>query len=70
MTVEMKNEVMATIDGFNSVLSELAARSNATFLTLPDMPSPHTIDGVHLNSDGYLVWDRAITQGVAMTCGR
>jgi lysophospholipase L1-like esterase len=70
MTVEMKNEVMATIEGFNSVLPRLAAQANATFLTLPEMPSPHTIDGVHLNSAGYQVWDKAITQGVAMTCGQ
>jgi lysophospholipase L1-like esterase len=70
MTAEMKNEVMATIEGFNSVLPRLAAQANATFLTLPEMPSPHTIDGVHLNADGYRVWDKAITQGVAMTCGQ
>jgi lysophospholipase L1-like esterase len=70
MTAEMKNEVMATIEGFNSVLPRLAAQANATFLTLPEMPSPHTIDGVHLNADGYRVWDMAITQGVATTCGQ
>jgi lysophospholipase L1-like esterase len=70
LTAEMKNEVMATIEGFNSVLPRLAAQANATFLPLPEMPSPHTIDGVHLNADGYRVWDKAITQGVAMTCGQ
>ena len=68
MTADMQKEVMATLDGFNSVLPGLAVRTNATFLSLPVMPSPHTIDGVHLNADGYLAWDRAVMAGVAKTC--
>jgi lysophospholipase L1-like esterase len=68
MTADMQKEVMATLDGFNSVLPGLAVRTNATFLSLPVMPSPHTIDGVHLNADGYLAWDRAVMEGVAKTC--
>ena len=68
MTPDMQKEVMATLDGFNSVLPGLAGRTNATFLSLPVMPSPHTIDGVHLNADGYLAWDRAVIEGAAKTC--
>ena len=68
MTADMQKEVMATLDGFNSVLPGLAGRTNATFLSLPVMPSPHTIDGVHLNADGYLAWDRAVIEGAAKTC--
>jgi lysophospholipase L1-like esterase len=69
MTAEMQKEVMATVDNFNSVLPGVAKRTSATFLALPEMPSPHTIDGVHLNSDGYRIWDKAVMQGVAMICG-
>jgi lysophospholipase L1-like esterase len=68
MTADMQKEVMATLDGFNSVLPGLAVRTNATFLSPPVMPSPHTIDGVHFNADGYLAWDRAVMAGVAKTC--
>jgi lysophospholipase L1-like esterase len=69
MTAEMQKEVMATVDGFNSILPALAKRTNAAFLALPEMPSPHTIDGVHLNSDGYQIWDKAVMQGAALACG-
>ena len=69
MTAEMQQEVMASIDKFNSVLPGVAKRTSATFLALPEMPSPHTIDGVHLNSGGYQIWDKAVMQGAAMTCG-
>jgi lysophospholipase L1-like esterase len=33
------------------------------------MPRPHTIDGVHLNSDGYLAWDKAVMEAAGMICG-
>lgn len=68
MTEEMRKEVTATIDTFNSALSGLAQRANATFLPLPEMPSPHTIDGVHLNADGYRIWNKAIVEGAFAGC--
>ena len=33
------------------------------------MPKPHTIDGVHLNAEGYLNWDKAVMQAAAAVCG-
>jgi lysophospholipase L1-like esterase len=69
MTAEMQKEVMATVDGFNSILPALAKRTNAAFMALPEMPSPHTTDGVHLNSNGYQIWDKAVMQGAALACG-
>jgi lysophospholipase L1-like esterase len=33
------------------------------------MPTPHTVDGVHLDAEGYLVWDKAIMQAAAGVCG-
>jgi lysophospholipase L1-like esterase len=69
MTVEMQDKVMGTITLYNSILPELAKRNGATFVSLPAMPKPHTIDGVHLNSDGYLAWDKAVMQAAAMICG-
>ena len=69
MTVKMQDEVMQTINAYNSILPDLARRNGATFLALAAVPKPHTIDGVHLNSDGYLAWDKAVMQAAAMICG-
>jgi lysophospholipase L1-like esterase len=33
------------------------------------MPKPYTIDGVHLNTAGYAVWEQAILQKVSAVCG-
>jgi lysophospholipase L1-like esterase len=68
MTEEMQKEVIATIGSFNAILPGLARRANATFLPLPEMPPSHTIDGVHLSSGGYGVWNDALIQGVSTIC--
>jgi lysophospholipase L1-like esterase len=69
MTVKMQDEVMRTVDAYNSILPDLAKRNGATFVALPAMSRPHTIDGVHLNSDGYLAWDKSVMQAASMICG-
>jgi lysophospholipase L1-like esterase len=69
MSVEMQNEAMATINGYNSALPNVAGRNGATYVALPAMPRPHTIDGVHLDSGGYLAWDKAVMQAAAKICG-
>ncbi|HLX15655.1 MAG TPA: SGNH/GDSL hydrolase family protein [Bradyrhizobium sp.] len=69
MTAEMRAEAMRRIDGFNAALPALAAKSGATFIALPAMPNPHTIDGVHLNAVGYSAWDEAILKEVSAICG-
>jgi lysophospholipase L1-like esterase len=69
MSVEMRDAAMKSIGELNSVLPDLAARHGAAFAALPAMPTPHSIDGVHLDSDGYLVWDKAIMQAAAGVCG-
>ena len=43
----------ATIDEYNLVLPDLARQAGATFVGLPAMPEPHTLDAVHLNDAGY-----------------
>jgi lysophospholipase L1-like esterase len=68
VTVAARDEVMATINGYNSELPELAQKNGARFAALPAMPEPHTIDGVHLNAAGYLVWNKAVLQGAAAIC--
>jgi lysophospholipase L1-like esterase len=68
VTIEARNEAMGTIDGYNSMLPELAQQNGAGFVALPAMPEPHTIDGVHLNAAGYLVWDKALLQRAASIC--
>jgi len=69
LTADMQKEIMATIGKLNAVLPDIAKRANATFLVLPEMPSPHTIDGVHLDADGYRIWDKAVMQGTTLVCG-
>jgi lysophospholipase L1-like esterase len=69
MTADMKAEAMRGINDFNAVLPALAGKSRATFIALPPMPAPHTIDGVHLNASGYSAWDEAILRGVSTICG-
>jgi lysophospholipase L1-like esterase len=69
VTVEMQAEAMRWIDDYNSVLPGLAAKSGATFVALPPMPKPHTIDGVHMNAAGNAAWENAVIQGASKTCG-
>src|SRR5262249_53083827 len=63
LTADMEKQVMATIRDYRSVLPGLATQANATLVPLPEMPSPFTIDGVHLNAEGYRAWDQAVMQG-------
>ena len=69
VSADLQKQVMVSIDGFNAVLPGLAARTHAAWLPLPEMPSRHTIDGVHLDAAGYRVWDQAILQGLSANCG-
>ncbi len=69
MTAKMRDEAMGTINLYNSVLPTLAGRNGAVFAALPAMPEAHTIDGVHLNAEGYQAWDKAVMQAAAAVCG-
>jgi lysophospholipase L1-like esterase len=68
VTAEARDELMRSIDSYNSALPGLAKNSGATFVALPPMSDPHTIDGVHLNAAGYSVWDAAVLQAAASIC--
>ena len=68
VTVEIQTEAMRRISDFNAVLPALAGKGGATFIALPPMRKPHTIDGVHLDAAGYAAWDEAILQGVSTIC--
>jgi lysophospholipase L1-like esterase len=68
ITAEFRDETMRRIDTFNAMLPGLAAKSGASFVALPPMPSPYTIDGVHLDANGYAVWDEAVLKGAASAC--
>jgi lysophospholipase L1-like esterase len=59
----------ATINGYNSILPDLAREVGATFAALPNMQEPHTFDGVHLNAAGYEIWGEAVLHGAATICG-
>jgi lysophospholipase L1-like esterase len=69
VTGEMQAEAMGRINDYNSALTELSAQSGATFAALPPMPTPHTIDGVHLSAAGYQIWDQAVLQAASALCG-
>ena len=69
LTAEMRADIMTAVQQLRAVLPELAKRNGATFLPLPEMQAPFTIDGLHLNAEGYRVWDAAVMRGVALACG-
>jgi len=69
VTAEMQAAAEARIDGFNATLPGLAAKGGANFIALPELPMPHTIDGVHLDAGGYSAWEQAILKGVSTLCG-
>lgn len=69
MTAEMAKAAMATLGGNRAILPDLAKCTGATLLPLPDMPTPFTIDGVHLNAEGYRIWDQTVLQAAALACG-
>lgn len=56
----------AVIDTFNAILPELAKEAGAAFISMPAMPAHNTVDGIHLNADGYEVWDRAVLGGIEL----
>ncbi len=68
VTTEIVAGATSRIDGFNAALPALAARVGASFVPLPPMPTPHTIDGVHLDAAGYAVWDQAVLNGASAAC--
>jgi GDSL-like Lipase/Acylhydrolase family len=70
MPADYQAETMKRIDAFNAALPAFAAKHAATFAGLPPMPTPHTIDGVHLDSAGYVVWDAAVLKGVSGACSK
>ena len=68
MKAEYQAETMKRIDAFNAALPAVAAEGSATFAALPPMPTPHTIDGVHLDGAGYEVWEAAVLKGASIAC--
>ena len=61
---QAKKISVAVIESYNAILPGLAEERRATFIPLPAMPERHTLDGIHLNADGYGVWDRAVLRGI------
>jgi hypothetical protein len=68
VTAQAQAEATNRISDFNAALPALAAKSGALFVALPSMPTPHTIDGVHLDAAGYAVWDEAVLKGLSAAC--
>lgn len=53
-----------SIDSYNAVLPDIADASGARLIAIPAMPAKHTIDGIHLNAEGYAIWTKALFGGV------
>jgi len=70
VSAELQKQAMGRIDAFNALLPALAGKSGASFVALPPMPAPHTIDGVHLDAAGYAVWDDAVLKGASGACSK
>jgi lysophospholipase L1-like esterase len=70
LPADRQKVIMATIREYRSVLLEVATQTHATLLALPEVPSPSTIDGVHLNAEGYRAWDQTVMQGASQACGQ
>ena len=68
MPADYQAATMRRIDAFNTALPGLAEKAGATFAPLPPMGAPHTIDGIHLDTSGYAVWDAAVVKGVSGAC--
>ncbi|WP_299806461.1 SGNH/GDSL hydrolase family protein [Tardiphaga sp.] len=69
MTVKLRDELTQTVKNYNNILRDVAAKHGATFVALPAMPAPYTVDGVHLNANGYQAWDQAVMQAAGAVCG-
>jgi len=69
LSAETRTKATPLIDSYNSALPAIAIRGGATFAALPPLPTPHTIDGVHLNAAGYEIWNEAILKGASVSCG-
>jgi hypothetical protein len=69
LTIDAQTNALRLIEGYNTALPELAVREGATFAALPAMPTPHTIDGVHLSTAGYELWNQAVLRGASVLCG-
>jgi lysophospholipase L1-like esterase len=68
MTPDMAQTAMATIGSYRATLPELSRRTGAIVLSWPDVQAPFTIDGVHLNAEGYRAWNEAVRRGTTLAC--
>jgi len=68
LSAETRTKATPLIDSYNAALPALAGRGGATFAALPPLPTPHTIDGVHLNAAGYELWNEAVVKGASASC--
>jgi lysophospholipase L1-like esterase len=69
MTADRQADATIRVDALNAMLPALAGKGHVAFIPLPPMPTPHTIDGVHLDAAGYAVWDDAVLKGASGACG-
>ena len=69
MTVKLRDELTQAVTVYNETLRAVAVSKGVPFVALPAMTAPYTVDGLHLNANGYLAWDRAVMQAAEAACG-
>lgn len=69
MTAALRDELTQGVNTYNALLPDIAARHGARFVALPAMDAPYTVDGLHLNDNGYQAWDQAVMQAAGAVCG-
>jgi lysophospholipase L1-like esterase len=57
------------IENYNAALPMIAQQAGAGLIAVPPLPAKPTVDGIHLNNDGYAVWTKALLGGIeAVLC--
>ena len=63
-------EANERINEYNAAIFIAAKEQEIDFVPLPQMPNPHTTDGIHLDIDGYSIWDAAFLGEARKICPR
>jgi hypothetical protein len=66
--LESPIEANERINEYNAAISMLATQQGIDFVHLPQMPTPHTTDGIHLDNHGYSIWDAALLRQTKLIC--
>jgi len=61
---DVGHRTQQAIDGYNAALPEIARTAGASVIAIPAMPTGFTTDGIHLSTNGYTIWTKAISDSI------